>query len=86
MLKSSASLKLAHAEPWTVDARMTDYYVFNTADGSAFFIVSGDDRAEGVLACGEGSLDMGDLPCNLRWMLGSYKEQLEWLHANPKHL
>ena len=83
MLKSSAPLKLAHAEPWTVNARMTDYYVFNTADGSAFFIISGDDRAEGVLACGEGSLDMGDLPCNLRWMLGSYKEQLEWLHANP---
>jgi hypothetical protein len=84
MLKSSsASLKLAHAEPWTVNARMTDYYVFNTADGSAFFIISGDDRAEGVLAYGEGSLDMGDLPCNLRCMLDGYKEQLEWLHANP---
>ena len=29
MLKSSASLKLAHAEPWTGNARQTDYYVFN---------------------------------------------------------
>ena len=83
MLNSSSTLRLAHAEPWSGDAQQADYYVFNTSDGSAFVIIAGDDRAEAVLAVGDGSLDMGDLPCGLRWMLGSYKEQLEWLHANP---
>ena len=85
MMRQSATmmLTLAHAEPWSGDVRQSDYYVFNSSDGSAFVIVAGDDRAEAVLAYGEGSLDMGDLPCNLRWMLGSYKEQLEWLRANP---
>ena len=83
MMRQSATMTLAHAEPWSGDVRQSDYYVFNSSDGSAFVIVAGDDRAEAVLAYGEGALDMGDLPCNLRWMLGSYKEQLEWLHANP---
>lgn len=83
MFHSSSSLRLVHAEPWNGDARHVDYYVFNATDGSAFVIIAGDDRAEAVLAVGDGSLDMGDLPCNLRWMLGSYKEQLEWLHDNP---
>ena len=83
MFNSSSTLRLAHAEPWSGDARQSDYYVFNTSDGSAFVIVAGDDRAEAVLAVGDGSLDMDDLPCNLQCMLAIYKEQLEWLHDNP---
>lgn len=83
MLKASSTPILAHTEPWSGDARQADYYVFNTSDGSAFVIIPGDDRAEEVLAYGDGSLDMNNLPCNLQWMLGCYKEQLEWLHSNP---
>ena len=83
MMHQSATMTLAHAEPWSGDVRQSDYYVFNSSDGGAFVIVAGDDRAEAVLAYGEGPLYMDDLPCNLQWMLGSYKEQLEWLHANP---
>ena len=32
---------------------------------------------------GEGSLDMTNLPCGLQWWLDQYKEQIEFLLANP---
>ena len=81
MAPISGELKLAHAE---MNSKMLDravYYVFNTNNG--FVIVSGDDRAEQVLAWGDGSIDMNNLPCGLQWMLNQYKMQMEWLHANP---
>ena len=74
---SAADLQLVYHEPSEVSPLAADYYVFDT--GGGFVIVSGDDRAEAVLAYGEGSLDMNDLPCNLQWMLDHYKEQMEWL-------
>ena len=90
---SEASLKLAgrpalqliHAEPSVADAGLVDYYVFtaDASDGDAFVIVAGDDRVEGVLAYGESSLDMANLPCGLQWWFDCQKEQMEWLHAHP---
>ena len=83
LMSHRAPLMLAHAEKSALDAEKSDFYVFNTTDGSAFVIVAGDDRAESILGYGEGSIDMNQLPCNLKWMLDSYKEQIEWLHAHP---
>ena len=77
------NVDLAHAERSSVDETLADYYVFNASDGSAFVIVAGDDRACRVLACGDGSLDMEALPCGLQWLLDYYKEQMEYLVANP---
>ncbi len=77
------SMRLAHAEPSLARPASADYYVYNADDGSAFVIIAGDDRATDVLAYGEGALDVTDLPCNLQWMLSSYREQLEYLHAHP---
>ena len=74
-------LHLVYFEPSEVLPRAADYYVFDT--GGDFVIVAGDDRAQGVLAYGEGQLHMDNLPCNLRWMLDHYQEQVEWLHAHP---
>ena len=82
-IPSYANLRLAHAEPSATLTGASDYYVFNASDGSAFVIASGDDRAEQVLAYGDGTIDMANLPCNLAWMLDQYKTQIEWLHANP---
>ena len=79
----NTTLSLTHVEPSAVDSRCADYYVFNSSDGGAFVIVAGDDRAEEILGYGEGSLDMTNLPCNLQWWLDQYKEQLEYLLANP---
>jgi hypothetical protein len=84
MMQSSATMTLAHTEYSSVKAQWADYYVFNASNGSAFVIVSGDDRALPVLAYGDGSLDMADAPCNLRAMLSGYREQMEYLHAHPE--
>ena len=78
-----ASLQLLHAEASVSLAGAADYYVFNTDDGGAFVIVAGDDRISDVLGYGEGSLDMTNLPCGLKWLLGSYREQMEYLLTHP---
>jgi hypothetical protein len=83
MMRGSSSPVLQHTQASLAALGHADYYVFNTSDGSAFVIVAGDDRAEAVLGYGEGSLDMAVLPCNLRWLLDSYTEQMEYLHAHP---
>lgn len=79
----NSMLSLSHVESSAVDSRCADYYVFNSTDGKAFVIVAGDDRAEEILGYGEGSLDMTNLPCGLQWWLDQYKEQMEFLLANP---
>ena len=76
-----ADLQLVYCEPSGVLPQATDYYVFD--GGGGFVIVAGDDRAQEVLAYGDGALDMANLPCNLQWMLDHYVEQIEWLHAHP---
>ena len=84
LVRPSATMNLAYTAVSTAQPQQADFYVFNTSDGNAFVIVSGDDRAEAVLACGEGSFDVGNVPCNLEAMLNIYREQLEYLHAHPE--
>ena len=82
----SAPLRTLHAEPSTVNPSAMDYYVFQAGDdddAGAFVIVAGDDRADVILGYGDGPLDMKDLPCGMQWLLDYYKEQMEWLLANP---
>ena len=67
MMASSANLKLTYAEKSAVDAQANTFYVFNATDGSAFVIISGDDRAEEVLGYGNYALDMSIIPSNMRW-------------------
>ena len=76
-------LSLVHTEKYKTDARLADYYVFNADDGSAFVIVAGDDRAAGVLACGNHAIDMDDVPCNMQWLLDHYSKQMDYLRAHP---
>ena len=81
-MASSANLRLTHAEKSSVKTDCNDFYVFNY-DGGGFVIVSGDDRAEEILGYGDGTLDMDRIPCNMRWWLSTYKEQIEYLLAHP---
>ena len=80
---SPVQLQLVHAETSATAPNIADYYIFNTDDGNAFVIVSGDDRAAGVLAYGSHAIDMGDIPCNMQWMLNHYKKQMDFLRAHP---
>ncbi len=57
------------------------YYIFNTA--TTFVIVSGDDRAEEILAIGDKPLNLDRIPQNMQVLLDQYKEQLDWLLTNP---
>lgn len=82
-MASTANVKLVHAEQSSVKAQACDFYVFNK-DGGGFVIVAGDDRAEEILGYGDGTLDMNNIPANMRWWLGLYKEQIEFLIDNPK--
>jgi len=82
-MSASSSLMLTHTEFSTAQPQTADYYIFNANDGSAFVIVSGDDRAEEILAYGEGAIDLQNLPINMQAMLDNYKRQMEYLHAHP---
>ena len=80
---TGVTMNLLHAEACSTAAGTVDYYVFNASDGGSFAIVAGDDRARALLAYGDGTLDMGNLPCGLKYMLGQYKEQMDWLVDHP---
>lgn len=59
------------------------FYVFNKAR-SGFMIVGADDRLPAVLAYSDaGTLDMTDLPDNLKYWLGEYHRQSEWILKHP---
>ena len=74
-------IQLLHTEPNSTRADQSVYYIFNSNQG--FVIVSGDDRAQQILAYGDRPLDMNRIPENMRFWLGTYKKQLEFLQANP---
>ena len=77
----SGQVTLAHTELNSQKADLAAFYVFNTANG--YVIVSGDDRAEAILAYGDQPFDINRIPGNMRAWLGTYKEQLEYLQAHP---
>ena len=77
----AGTLRLLHAETGSQRLSQPVYYVFNT--DNAFVIVAGDDRAQEVLAYGNGTLDMNNLPDNMKFWLNYYKMQMEYLQAHP---
>ena len=77
-----ARMNLFHQEMSSEVAAQPVYYIFNSENG--FVIVSADDRAQEILAYGNAPLnDMNALPENMRFWLGCYKEQMEYLQAHP---
>ena len=75
------NLKLLYTEVNSSRADLAAYYIFNSDQG--FVIVSGDDRAQQVLAHGDRPLDLKRMPDNMKFWLGYYKKQIEYLHAHP---
>ena len=78
---SAGDLKLIHTEKNSSSATQAAYYIFNSSRG--FIIVSGDDRAHQILAHGDRPLDMKRMPDNMKFWLGTYKKQIEFLQAHP---
>lgn len=77
------SLELVYTRQSKAGDDLANYYVFNTDNGDAFIIVAGDDRAPQVLAWGNHSLDMSDIPADMQWMLDRYDAQIEYLRIHP---
>ena len=81
LMTSAPQVKWIHVEKNSSRVDLTAYYVVNTDRG--FVIVAGDDRAQEVLACGETLIDMNTIPENMKFWLGYYKKQMEFLQAHP---
>ena len=75
------SLQCVHAEMSTADVNKAAYYVFNT--GAGYVIVAGDDRVDGLLACGDKDLNMGHLSCGMKSLLNWYKLEMDYLLSHP---
>ena len=58
------------------------YYIFNTSD--SYIIVSGDTRAQEVLAYGDAPMNMANMPVNMREWLNGYGEQIAYIIAHPE--
>ena len=61
------------------------FYVFNAEGNGGFVIVSGDDRTTEIIGYSTtGTLDMEQIPDNLKWWLDSYARQIEALGNSAK--
>lgn len=78
---SRGDVRLLHTQMGATIATQPVYYIFNTDD--AFVIVAGDDRAQEILAYGNGALDMRTLPENMKFWLSHYQKQIEYLQEHP---
>ena len=81
MAAGSSDVRLALAEKNTNDFTKNVYYIFNS--NNHFVIVSGEDRGEQILAYGDGNIDVNKIPCNMKALLQGYREDIEYLQANP---
>ena len=78
---ATPTVKWVHQEMNSNQANKAAYYVVNTDLG--FVVVAGDDRAQEILAYGDSPIDMNNLPENMKFWLGLYKQQMEYLQAHP---
>ena len=78
---AAASLQLLHVEKSDLNVSRNAYYIFGTT--TTYVIVAGDDRAEQILGYGNGNFNMDNIPCGLKAMLDSYKEQIDYLMEHP---
>ena len=79
---STPAIKWTQEVKNSTNVTQTVYYIVNTDKG--YVIVSGDDRARQVLACGDMPLEsMNDIPENMQFFLDMYKAEMEYLQAHP---
>lgn len=59
------------------------YYIYNIGDNEGFVIVSGDDCVKEILAySNEGSIDLNNLPPNLKYWLDFYADEINYAIEN----
>ena len=80
MASQATDVRLAYQQMGSIRVSQPVYYVFNSERG--FVIVAGDDRAQEILAYGSQPLDMNMIPENMRFWLGYYQKQMEYLQEH----
>ncbi len=81
--RQSLPLHLAHEGRSA--AGTADYYVFNRGADGGYVVVAGDDQLLPVWGYSDaGSFDASDMPDGLRYWLGEYQRQLQWLRQHPE--
>lgn len=81
MAPAATQPQLVMTEMGDINKNTPVFYVFNTS--TTYLIVSGDDRAEEILAYGDKPLNLNRIPDGLRDIMNIYKKQLDWLLSNP---
>lgn len=73
---SSSQLKLT--------AQLSDCYLFSRGTNAGYVIVAGDDVVPTPILgySDSGTLDADNLPCNLRWWLSQYEQEIAWAKEN----
>jgi len=92
--KAPASVRPLHLvytsfekQDFPTSANKPYYFVYNIGENNGFIIVSGDDRAKGILGYSDsGSFDMNTLPDNLKYWLRCYENELKPLLNYPDSL
>lgn len=76
--KTFKQKNLCRAPHSNVTTQSVPYYVFNAEGNDGFVIVSGDDRTKAILGYADkGSIDMNNLPDNLKEWLDGYEETIQ---------
>lgn len=81
----ASQLKVAHSGEAITRSNTTfpAYYIINAENNSGFVIISGDDNAREVLAYSdEGSLNLNQLPTNVKYWLDFYTAEIA--HFTPE--
>ena len=81
LASSTCEPTLVHTQMGKQNTNQTVYYIFNT--DFSFVVVAGDDRAEEILAIGDRPLNVDHMPENMKALLNSYSEQIDFLLSNP---
>ena len=73
----------ARASELTMAGRFSGLYVINTTGDNGYLIVSNDDRTTPILGySNSGSLDLENMPDNMRAWLQGYADEIAWLDAH----
>lgn len=82
LMARTPAIKWVHEVKNSTNVDLNAFYVVNTERG--FVIVTGDNRAQEILAYGDQPLtSMNNLPENMKFWLEHYRQQMEYLQAHP---
>lgn len=61
-------------------------YIFNIGDNQGYVIAAADDCLSPILGYSDsGSIDVNDIPDNMRWWLDEYAQQVQYMHSKGLH-